>query len=183
VRARTSAYVSWAPPAWTVVGEISGSQRSPDVKNILQEIVDRSDWIEGNAVTFIVTGSGKRTARAYEHAGPSGAVKLVVNHTSPVSAAANEVASMVAAKEYNELIQASPNPASDKLLIHLQEDLKSRTVSYALTNESGKTALSGTRILNNENSFDIDLSNIASGLYILRVATHKGHNTLKIIKR
>jgi hypothetical protein len=61
---RTVASVDWVNvPPWLNLGY---PVPSPDLSTILQEIVDRPGWESGNAVTFIITGSGGRTARAYE---------------------------------------------------------------------------------------------------------------------
>lgn len=66
-RPRTAASVRWANiPTWTVEHEAGPNQRSPDVKAIVQEVVDREGWQAGNALAFILTGSGTRTAESYE---------------------------------------------------------------------------------------------------------------------
>ena len=41
-------------------------QRTPDLSALLQEIVDRPGWRSGNAVALILSGAGRRTARAYD---------------------------------------------------------------------------------------------------------------------
>src|SRR5207244_11296716 len=43
----------------------------PDLSAVLQEIVNRPGWVGGNAVVLIITGTGKRVAKAYDedHAG------------------------------------------------------------------------------------------------------------------
>jgi type IV pilus assembly protein PilY1 len=58
-RTATSNSVAWsAIPAWT-----SGTHYdSPDLTAIVQEIVDRSGWTNGNAMVFRITGSGERDA-------------------------------------------------------------------------------------------------------------------------
>lgn len=43
-RARTSAAVSWSPEPWSVVGEASERQRTPDLSPVVQEIVDRPGY-------------------------------------------------------------------------------------------------------------------------------------------
>jgi hypothetical protein len=61
---RTDAVVAWDNVRpWLNSGY---PEPSPDLASILQEIVDRPGWQQGNAVTLIITGSGGRTARAYE---------------------------------------------------------------------------------------------------------------------
>jgi hypothetical protein len=70
-RSKTFAAVAWSPPPWTVEGQAGVDQRSPDLSAIIQEIVNRSGWSEGNSLVIIVGGSGVRTAEAYDgsHAG------------------------------------------------------------------------------------------------------------------
>jgi hypothetical protein len=65
-RPRTAASVPWAPPAWAVVSEAAAGQRTPELKSVIQEIVDRPGWASGHALAIVVTGSGHRTARAFE---------------------------------------------------------------------------------------------------------------------
>jgi hypothetical protein len=67
-RARTSASVQWSPPAWTMIGEAGPNQRTSDLSPVLQEIFDRPGWVSGNAVTLIISGSGRRVAEAWEGA-------------------------------------------------------------------------------------------------------------------
>ncbi len=47
-------------------GERSGKQRTPSLSSLIQEVVAQPDWQEGNAVAFIITGSGKRVAESYD---------------------------------------------------------------------------------------------------------------------
>jgi|GEM_PF-1973088 len=64
-RSRTGASITWSNvPAWGVVGETGVKQQSPNLKAIVQEIVDRPGW-SGGSMVFIITGSGKRVAESY----------------------------------------------------------------------------------------------------------------------
>jgi hypothetical protein len=45
------------------------NQKSPDLATLVQHIVDREDWEPGNALTFLVTGSGHRVAHAFDGEG------------------------------------------------------------------------------------------------------------------
>ena len=60
-RLRTGASVNWSPAAWTA-GAAGAEQRTPDLKSLVQEVVNRSGWASGNALAMIVTGSGRRAA-------------------------------------------------------------------------------------------------------------------------
>ena len=64
-RPRTSAAVSWTPAAWTAVGAAGADQRTPNLAALVQEVVNRPGWASGNALALIITGSGHRTAVAY----------------------------------------------------------------------------------------------------------------------
>ncbi|QLH07035.1 fibronectin type III domain-containing protein [Nitrosopumilus ureiphilus] len=65
-RAVTSAFVSWSPVEWDTVGESGDDQKTPDMSSVVQEIVNRDGWSSGNSVTFVVTGTGHRTAASYD---------------------------------------------------------------------------------------------------------------------
>lgn len=65
-RAKTSASVSWSPAGWSTIGQASTGERTPDLKNIVQEIVNRSGWTKSSSMALIITGTGRRTAEAYE---------------------------------------------------------------------------------------------------------------------
>lgn len=52
----------WSPSAWTV----EQSYNSPDLAELLQEIISKDEWSFGNAVAFIITGTGGRSAYAYD---------------------------------------------------------------------------------------------------------------------
>jgi len=66
----TAASVGWTPPAWTILKERGPGQRTPDLSPVLREIVGRPDWVSGNAVAFIITGTGVRTAEAFNGTRP-----------------------------------------------------------------------------------------------------------------
>jgi hypothetical protein len=66
-RTRTTATVAWTPVPWTIVNEAGPNQRTPDLASIVQEIVNRPGWSYGNAMVFVITGTGCRTASAYDH--------------------------------------------------------------------------------------------------------------------
>lgn len=63
-RSLTAARVEWSPvPEWPSVGSF---HRTPDLAAVVQEIVSRPGWRYGNALALLVTGSGQRTAVAYD---------------------------------------------------------------------------------------------------------------------
>ncbi len=73
-RSTTSQFVSWSPPDWNSVGVAGVDQRTPDLSAVLQEIVDRSGWQSGNAMVLIFTGTGTRSAEAFDGNGSAAPV-------------------------------------------------------------------------------------------------------------
>lgn len=57
-RAKTNASVVWDIPPWLVEDEIGVDQRTPDLRELIQEIVDRADWVSGNAMCFMMEPTG-----------------------------------------------------------------------------------------------------------------------------
>lgn len=79
-RIPTVATVAWSPNPWTTVGAAGADQRTPDIAAILQEIVNRPGWVSGNSVVIMISGTGERTAEAYD-GNASAAAKLHVEYT------------------------------------------------------------------------------------------------------
>jgi PKD repeat protein len=62
-RPTTSASASWTIPGWSTIGKL---RTTPDLTDVVQEVVDRAGWAANNSMAFIITGSGDRTAEAYD---------------------------------------------------------------------------------------------------------------------
>jgi hypothetical protein len=68
--ARTIARPTWnSVPEWTL--PLRSPYQTPDLGSIVQEIVALTNWAPGNAMAFVVTGSGKRVATSYEGGFPA----------------------------------------------------------------------------------------------------------------
>ena len=61
----TEAAVVWTPGAWEADAR-GREQRTPNLASIIQEIIDRPGWSPGSPVSFIVTGSGLRSALSFD---------------------------------------------------------------------------------------------------------------------
>jgi hypothetical protein len=76
-----SSPVNWnSIPAWDTVDEAGADQRSPEFSTLVQQIIDRVDWQSGNAIGFIIDGTGTRIARAYESGEDVAPVLYVTYH-------------------------------------------------------------------------------------------------------
>lgn len=79
-RQTTSSLVNWDNIVpWTNL-EAGESQRTPDLTSIVSEIMTSNTWQEGNPITFIITGSGKRKAFSYD-GNSSFATELIIIYT------------------------------------------------------------------------------------------------------
>jgi hypothetical protein len=84
-RPRSAAWAGWSPPEWLQIGEEGPRQRSSDLSDVVQEIVDRPGWTSGSAFTILVSAldaASNRTAQSTDVAGP-GAPSLHVEFTRP----------------------------------------------------------------------------------------------------
>lgn len=82
-RATTSTSILWEPMAWSE--NTSGTnERSPNLSNIITEVITSNGWQSGNPITFILTGTGNefdnRKANSYDES-ISESAKLVVEYT------------------------------------------------------------------------------------------------------
>jgi hypothetical protein len=73
----TPASVAWSPAPWTTVDERGPLQRTPDLSTLVSELVARPGWSNGNAMVFLLTGTGHRTADAAEEIGGSPATLML----------------------------------------------------------------------------------------------------------
>ncbi|MEZ4953743.1 MAG: Ig-like domain-containing protein [Saprospiraceae bacterium] len=75
-RALTSASALWNPSTWSSNNNYS----SPDLSTIVQEIVDRPGWVDGNSLAFVISGNGSRSAYSY-NGSATYAPKLDITYT------------------------------------------------------------------------------------------------------
>ncbi len=87
-RKTTNAIADWAPDPWTSVHAAGTNQRTPDLTAIVQEIVSRSGWQTGNDLGFSISGSGRRTAEAFD-GNPLRAPVLHIEYYIPQSSTAD----------------------------------------------------------------------------------------------
>ena len=84
-RTLTSASVAWNNIlAWNTVGQSGADEQTPDITTIVQEIINRGGWSSGNALAFVISGSGERTAEAYDgSASDAPVLTIVADYTPP----------------------------------------------------------------------------------------------------
>lgn len=83
LRKKTTAKVEWlAIPSWK-----SGSiYQTPNIAPLIQEVITRSGWQSGNALSILVTGKGQRVAKSYNKSAvdaPHVKITYVMNSSLP----------------------------------------------------------------------------------------------------
>lgn len=63
--------VNWQPEEWTVINETGEKQKTPDLSPLVQEVVDQSGWSQGNALSFIINGTGTRIPWSADNPNPN----------------------------------------------------------------------------------------------------------------
>ncbi|MFH1641418.1 MAG: hypothetical protein ABIC04_00805 [Nanoarchaeota archaeon] len=82
-REKTNATVNWANvPAW---GTVSQKHKTPDLSSIIQEVIDRPGWVNGNSIAIIVDGTGKRTAESYDGESSNGPLLVITYLSGPLT--------------------------------------------------------------------------------------------------
>jgi len=175
----TSAEVIWEPPAWQNVGAAGPDQRTPDLRSIIQEIVNHPDYTINSAITiaFIGQRTGQRTAVTYENAEEhpdifaDAAALLTVNYnTFP------QLSSILTPEFNGTDLHLYPNPVTDQLTV---ETNSREQHSVEITSLNGRLLYSNQI---EEPTYQIDLSSFQKGVYIIMIRSRDYVRTEKIIK-
>jgi M6 family metalloprotease-like protein len=147
-RALTATNILWQPNAWATVGAASAAQRTPNLAAVVQEIVSRPGWNSGNAMAFLISGLGHRTADAFDKAGGVPARLNITYSTAPNPSFAQWISNYPALTGGNALNTANPDgDAFNNLLEYaLATNPQSPNgVPYSVTMEDGNFVLIYTR--------------------------------------
>jgi hypothetical protein len=60
--------VTWNPIAWSN-GEAAEAERTADIADLIQELVDRPEWTQGSTIVLRFDGTGHRSAESHEGGG------------------------------------------------------------------------------------------------------------------
>ncbi len=162
-RVRSSVSVGWSPGSWTD-GE---TYTTPDLSALIQEVVNQSDYQEGNQIVIMVASnapnSRKRGARTYDYNGsPQEAPELSVTYAPSVAARQGigtpkgTISPEVAVVPIRVLTY--PNPARHEVRFDQLVDVR-------VLNGRGQEVLTGIGVE------QINVTTLPAGLYIVRFAT------------
>lgn len=183
-RSLTSNGVDWSIEPWSVPGEAGPKQRTPGLKNVVQEIVSRPGWSLSSAMAFVVRGKGRRTAESYDGSSER-APLLVVEYTTSVTPTvpAARVASSVTENPIENDLPADtqevivyPNPFG--AVINVLLPVKGQA-AVTLYNMKGQVM---TSMMADTNEFNLDTSQLGKGVYILSIVTEDEKITRKLIR-
>lgn len=78
-RSLTKKEVGWDPLPWLLPNASAKAHRTPNLAPLMHSVIRRPDWKPGNSIAFLISGSGKRVAWAWNSKGDEKAAKLVVD--------------------------------------------------------------------------------------------------------
>lgn len=158
-RTKTAQSVTWNIDSWDNSDEAGSKQRTPDLTQIVQHIVNRPGWVENNCMNFFITGSGTRAAHSRD-GDPSLAPTLHVYYSAVTGTGALAASTLT----------VSPNPSNGWVRLS-----STQNCSYKLLSISGQLLEQGL-VTNQAIQF-----NQASGIYFLFVQFEDGSSATKKI--
>jgi len=158
-RTKTAQSVTWNIDSWDHEDEAGQKQRTPDLTQIVQHIVNRPGWVANNCMNFLITGSGTRAAHSRD--GDASLAPVLHVYYSAVTGI-DAVAS--------DNLQVYPNPSNGSLKIS-----STHNCNYQVLSISGQLLESGV-VLNQ--SLDLNQEN---GIYFLHLQFEDGSSATKKI--
>ncbi|MGB5927733.1 MAG: fibronectin type III domain-containing protein [Cyclobacteriaceae bacterium] len=178
-RSKTSNSASWSPATWSVAGESGSRQRTPELKGIVQEIVNRSNYNPAGAMAFIITGTGRRTAESYEGSSSKAALLHVEYTTSALrlSEQAQVLPTSIAELTLSKAgILAYPNPFSESLTIDLTGNgVRGSGILYVVAID-GKVVITEAYDSENRPVLDMNTEALRPGVYMIRIRQDSGQS-------
>ena len=68
-REHTKTFVKWFPEPWNPKNAGELKPRTPNLSPLIEEVVSQDGWQKGNALVFIITGTGERDAVSFDGGG------------------------------------------------------------------------------------------------------------------
>ncbi|PQB07704.1 hypothetical protein BST83_11460 [Polaribacter filamentus] len=169
-RPATTAKAFWDEvPVWQNNDDAGEDQKTPDLVEIVQEIVNLEDWAALNSMTFLISGEGSREAKSLERGGSDSKqpATLIINY---------DASGLLSTSDFNKAkIKIYPNPASQ--LVNIQSDKTIENISlYSIL---GHKVLS---VKPNKSVTNLNISQLKSGVYFIHVKQNNSQvNTRKLV--
>ena len=185
--------ISWSPDLW-YTNQSGLAQQSPDLKRLLQQIVNRNDWKPGNNLSLFISGmdnslrikTARRSAESFE-AGITKAAKLVIDYKVNTLHTQNPISS----SELSKKIEITPNPFKENMSIHGIDNLIATNIErynisiYSLSGQKVFSEYLSLKTKNVANTFNINPNLTASGIYFVNITDPEGEviYTNKVFKQ
>ncbi len=153
-RPKTMSTSYWDMPAW-IKNDAGETQKSPDLKNIVQEIISQPGWMQGNAMSFIFSGEGQRIATSWDGSSAK-APKLYITYKN---------VSEITDHSGFQSLKLFPNPASQQFTLNFGSDVPQNT-SVSIIDLNGRVV---SQMEFTENLIHISVADIENGLYMVKI--------------
>ncbi|WP_282088790.1 InlB B-repeat-containing protein [Aquimarina algiphila] len=181
--------VTWNPQSWSS-NQNGSAQRSPNLKSMVQSLVNNTSWVSGNNVSFIIRGKGnsltstsaKRVADSYE-GGANKAAKLIVEYTTN-SARSLEIANIPLNQK--EAFNIHPNPFVNTIDISASLSKSNSNYTVIIYTLQGKVVhKEGISSGSKNESVTITPKVNHSGIYLLSISDENGKviETKRLIRK
>ncbi len=186
-RPRTTASVVWeCDEEWTIWEKY----RTPDLSALVQEVVDRGSWQQGNAMAFYLTGQDQgasdddnaRDFEAFENVADPDDGGDGLNHPERVSKLVIYYSGISPVLERSVVanLKVTPNPVSGSFMRIALEAFQGENVTLTLSDLSGKTVQTWKQDNLNEVSLKLDL-NTLPGIYALEAVSANKVGVVKVV--
>ena len=178
-RTKTNSSLTWTPAYWSTVGLSGTGQQTPDIKSIIQEIVNRPTWNPSGNLVIIIIGTGKRVAESYEGL-PSKAPLLYIEYTATKSlpVALPGTVTDPKADPSETIITLYPNPATSNFIVSLESEGTMESIKvYNATGALIKKyyPVSGAK------EIKINCNDYSAGMYFVKTESKTGNYTTKLM--
>ena len=183
VRPKTSAEILWTvDEPWG----LWSTERTTDIKTVIQEIIDRDGWVSGNALTLFLIGSDEQGASAFDNAREMESFENIadpedggdgLNHPERrpkliiYSDGVGISAELTAAKPLN----IYPNPAQNKVNVEMDDNSPATISIYDMVGRKVKA------ITTNSKASTIIIENLEKGIYMIVSEQNNAIRSQKLI--
>ncbi len=164
-RALTAASIPWSPSSWGSTGSAGSAQRTPSLVPLVQEVVNRPGWRAGQALAFMVMGTGRRVADSRDGSS-SGAPLLHIEYAA--AGPANQA----------PVVQAGSDQTADRIV---GASLQASVSDDGLPNPPGAVTLQWSQVSGpgsvsfaSPASASTTATFPAAGSYVLRITANDG---------
>jgi len=165
--------VTWnvSGASWGTVGSAGADQRTPDLKSLVQSLVNKSGWVSGNAMAFYIKGTGTREVEAFE-GDAAKAPELVIQFSA-----------VTGIKEITQKLDATIFPNPFKSSFNVQYGLEGNSdVVVSIYDMTGKLISEKTisNVSAGTHNYNPALK-LETGMYFVKIKTNNDQKILKVI--